>query len=189
MTKFFKVLHRAPERWELWERVPSQFVVLAATFGWLAEIASEISAHQPKWAIGNGGCQPNWSKSPPKNALKTMLIGIISLKTIYIYIFNFSGDRTWQLLLVSSQPILDFLEPWSYMFWWHFQPIPLCKNLSQSILPTQKNELLEGLSKNDVEKWCPKLGQSDVQQLHPQMMSKRNVQTWHPKVTWSPVGC
>ena len=24
---------RAPERWERWERVPSQFVILAATFG------------------------------------------------------------------------------------------------------------------------------------------------------------
>ena len=30
---------RAPERWERWECVPSQFVILAATFGQPAEIA------------------------------------------------------------------------------------------------------------------------------------------------------
>ena len=28
-----KVWGRAPERWERWERVPSQFEILAATFG------------------------------------------------------------------------------------------------------------------------------------------------------------
>ena len=39
---------RAPERWERWERVPSPIEILAATFGSLAEIASEISVHQPK---------------------------------------------------------------------------------------------------------------------------------------------
>ena len=30
---------------------------------------------------------------------------------------NNSGDRTWQPLLVSSQPILDFLEPWPWLPW------------------------------------------------------------------------
>ena len=38
-----KVDYRAPERWERWERVPSQFEILEATFGKPAEIASEIS--------------------------------------------------------------------------------------------------------------------------------------------------
>ena len=48
-----------------------------------------------------------------KRCIKTLVIWIISLKTtnIYIYFFNNSGDRIWQPLLVSSQPILDFLEP------------------------------------------------------------------------------
>ena len=31
--KVLMILNRAPERWEQWERVPSQFVILAATFG------------------------------------------------------------------------------------------------------------------------------------------------------------
>ena len=38
----------APERWERWERVPSQFEIFAATFGQPAAIASEISVKQPK---------------------------------------------------------------------------------------------------------------------------------------------
>jgi hypothetical protein len=38
------------------------------------------------------------------------VIGIISLKTIHGF-FDNPGDRTWQPFLVSSQPILDFLEP------------------------------------------------------------------------------
>ena len=41
-------LNRATERWERWERVPSQFEILAATFGYSAEIVSEIRVHQPK---------------------------------------------------------------------------------------------------------------------------------------------
>ena len=39
---------RAPERWEQWECVPSQFEIWAATFGKPVEIASEISVNQPK---------------------------------------------------------------------------------------------------------------------------------------------
>ena len=45
---------------------------------------------------------------------KTLVIEIVSLKTTNLCFFSFyyySGDRTWQPLLVSSQPILDFLEP------------------------------------------------------------------------------
>ena len=29
-----------------------------------------------------------------------------------MFFFYNSRDRTWQPLLVSSQPILDFLQPW-----------------------------------------------------------------------------
>ena len=58
--------NRAPEKWELWEHVPSQFKNFAATFGQQAEIASEIGVHQPKLAIKNGDCLVNWSKSPKK---------------------------------------------------------------------------------------------------------------------------
>ena len=32
-------------------------------------------------------------------------------ETTNIWIFYNSGDRTWQPGLISSQPILDFLEP------------------------------------------------------------------------------
>ena len=39
---------RAPKKWERWERVPSQFEILAATFGQAAEIALKLSLHQPK---------------------------------------------------------------------------------------------------------------------------------------------
>ena len=49
---------------------------------------------------------------PPKSFIKTTVIGILSLKTTNTWLFDNSGDRTWQPLLVSSQPILDFLEPW-----------------------------------------------------------------------------
>ena len=72
---------RAPERWERWECVPSQFEILAATFGQPAAIASEISVHQPKWATGNGGCGANYSKSPKKMREKSTVIWIFSLKT------------------------------------------------------------------------------------------------------------
>ena len=40
--------NRASERWERWEYVPSNFEILAATFGYPAEKASEIRVHQPK---------------------------------------------------------------------------------------------------------------------------------------------
>ena len=46
-----------------------------------------------------------------KRCIKTTAIEIISWKTNIIWIFYISGDRPWQPLLVSSQPILDFLEP------------------------------------------------------------------------------
>ena len=42
---------RAPELWERWERVSSQFEILAATFGWPAEIAPKKGLHQPKWEM------------------------------------------------------------------------------------------------------------------------------------------
>ena len=43
--------------------------------------------------------------------IKTTVIGIISLKTTIYGFSDDSGDRSWQPLLVSSQPFLDFLEP------------------------------------------------------------------------------
>ena len=42
------VVSRAPERWERWERVPSQYEIFAATFGYSAKISSDMSVHQPK---------------------------------------------------------------------------------------------------------------------------------------------
>ena len=98
---------RAPEKWKGWERVPSQFEILGATFGYPDKIASEISVHQLRWANGNGGCEPNWFEK----CIRTTVIGKISL-TIQLYIFYVSGDCTWQPFLVGSQPILDFMEPW-----------------------------------------------------------------------------
>ena len=50
---------------------------------------------------------------PPKSFIKTTVIGILSLKTTNTWLFDNSGDHTWQPLLVSSHPILDFLEPWA----------------------------------------------------------------------------
>ena len=47
-----------------------------------------------------------------KRWIKTTIIGIISLKTTKYVFFENPRDRTWQQFLVSSQPILDFLEPW-----------------------------------------------------------------------------
>ena len=47
----------------------------------------------------------------PKRCIKTTVIEIISLKTTHVWLFDNPGDRTWQPFLVSSQPILDFLEP------------------------------------------------------------------------------
>ena len=71
--KIKKVLPaRAPERWERWERVPSQFDILAATFGQPAAIASEVSVHQPKRATGNAGASKIGLKAP-KNAQKPRL--------------------------------------------------------------------------------------------------------------------
>ena len=62
-----------------------------------------------------------------KRCIKTLVIGIISFKTrnIHIYIFfNNLWDRTWQPLLVSSQPILDFLDRWHLTFdMWNMTPI------------------------------------------------------------------
>jgi hypothetical protein len=47
-----------------------------------------------------------------KKCIKTTEIGIICLKNYkYMAFFDNPGDRTWQPFLVSSQPILDFLEP------------------------------------------------------------------------------
>ena len=66
------VLSRASQRYERWDRVPSHFEILTATFGYLAEIAAEISGYQPKLATRNGGCTPILSKSP-KKVQKTML--------------------------------------------------------------------------------------------------------------------
>ena len=77
---------RAPERWERWEPVPSQFEILAAAFGQPAERASEISVHQPKLTSGNGDCHSNWSKAK-KSCIKTTVIGKISLKTTNICFF------------------------------------------------------------------------------------------------------
>ena len=48
----------------------------------------------------------------PKRCIKTMVIGIISLKTTNKWFFDNPGHFIWQPFLVSSQPILDFLEPW-----------------------------------------------------------------------------
>ena len=50
---------------------------------------------------------------PPKSFIKTTVIGTLSLKTTNTWLFDNSGDHTWQPLLVSSHPILDFLEPWA----------------------------------------------------------------------------
>ena len=44
-----------------------------------------------------------------KRCINTLVIGRISLKTRNICVFKYSGDRIWQPLLVSSQPILEFL--------------------------------------------------------------------------------
>ena len=53
-----------------------------------------------------------------KKCIKTLVVGINSLKTRHICFFFFynSRGRTWQQLLVSSQPILDFLQPCSQDF-------------------------------------------------------------------------
>ena len=49
---------------------------------------------------------------PQKRCIKTTVIGLISLKLqIYGFFFYNSGVCTWQPLLVSSEPILDILEP------------------------------------------------------------------------------
>ena len=44
-----------------------------------------------------------------------MVIGIISLKTTNIWLFYNPWYRIWQPFLVSSQLILDFLEPWLHV--------------------------------------------------------------------------
>ena len=50
-----------------------------------------------------------------KRCIKTTVIGIISLKTTIICCFFYNpGHRIWQPFLISSKPILDFLEP----CWW-----------------------------------------------------------------------
>ena len=46
--KYTILIIRAPEKWELWECVHSQFEIFAATFSQPAAIASEISVQQPK---------------------------------------------------------------------------------------------------------------------------------------------
>ena len=43
----------------------------------------------------------------------------------YMFFFYNLKDRTWQPILVSSQPILDFLEPWLSM--WLFPSKKLSK--------------------------------------------------------------
>ena len=102
---------RAPERWERWERVPSQFGILAATFGQPAEIASEISVHQPKLTTENGNCQTNWSKSPKKMHKNNGNRDNQFENYKYMFVFFNPGHRIQQPFLVRSQPILDFLEP------------------------------------------------------------------------------
>ena len=61
---------RAPERWERWERVPSQHEILAATFDYPIELASKISVTSQNELPGTKVASQIGLKAPPKRILK-----------------------------------------------------------------------------------------------------------------------